>query len=105
MTHVYYEITDPMPGDDVPIRLNNKGILCLVRADLQLYMLPKYNELDLTPFAPFWLIAYWQGNSVSEVDYFADTGLGCFNFLLRFCGEFYSSERISMIWTGLLFSV
>ena len=23
--HVYYEITDPMPGDNVPIRLNNKG--------------------------------------------------------------------------------
>lgn len=25
--HVYYEITDPMPGDNVPIRLNNKGSL------------------------------------------------------------------------------
>lgn len=25
--HVYYEITDPMPGDNVPIRLNNKDSL------------------------------------------------------------------------------
>ena len=33
--HVYYEVTSPVPGDNVPIQLNNKGFLCLVRAYMQ----------------------------------------------------------------------
>ena len=57
--HVYYEITDPMPGDNVPIRLNNKGFFAWFEPICKLYMLPKYNELDLTPFfAPFFMIFF-----------------------------------------------
>lgn len=57
--HVYYEITDPMPGDDVPIRLNNKGFFAWFEPICKLYMLPKYNELDLTPFfAPFFMVFF-----------------------------------------------
>ena len=57
--HVYYEITDPMPGDDVPIQLNNKGFFAWFEPICKLYMLPKYNELDLTPFfAPFFMIFF-----------------------------------------------
>ena len=30
---VYYEITDPMPGDNVFIRLNNKGFFARFKLD------------------------------------------------------------------------
>ncbi|GAA6256231.1 V-type ATPase 116kDa subunit family protein [Bacteroides sp. f07] len=72
--HVYYEITDPMPGDDVPIRLNNKGFFAWFEPICKLYMLPKYNELDLTPFfAPFFMIFF--GLCLG------DSGYGLFLFL------------------------
>lgn len=58
-SHVYYEISDPMPGDNVPIELNNKGFFAWFEPICKLYMLPKYNELDLTPFfAPFFMIFF-----------------------------------------------
>ena len=72
--HVYYEITDPMPGDDVPIRLNNKGFFAWFEPICKLYMLPKYNELDLTPFfAPFFMVFF--GLCLG------DSGYGLFLFL------------------------
>ena len=72
--HVYYEITDPMPGDNVPIRLNNKGFFAWFEPICKLYMLPKYNELDLTPFfAPFFMIFF--GLCLG------DSGYGLFPFL------------------------
>ena len=72
--HVYYEITDPMPGDNVPIRLNNKGFFAWVEPICKLYMLPKYNELDLTPFfAPFFMVFF--GLCLG------DSGYGLFLFL------------------------
>lgn len=56
---VYYEVSDPQPGDDVPIELNNKGFFKLFEPIMRLYMLPKYNELDLTPFfAPFFMVFF-----------------------------------------------
>lgn len=56
---VYYEISDPSPEDDVPILLNNKGFFRLFEPIMRLYMLPKYNELDLTPFfAPFFMLFF-----------------------------------------------
>ena len=73
-THVYYEITDPMPGDNVPIRLNNKGFFAWFEPICKLYMLPKYNELDLTPFfAPFFMVFF--GLCLG------DSGYGLFLFL------------------------
>ena len=72
--HVYYEITDPMPGDNVPIRLNNKGFFAWFEPICKLYMLPKYNELDLTPFfAPFFMVFF--GLCLG------DSGYGVFLFL------------------------
>ena len=72
--HVYYEITDPMPGDNVPIRLNNKGFFAWFDPICKLYMLPKYNELDLTPFfAPFFMVFF--GLCLG------DSGYGLFLFL------------------------
>lgn len=56
---VYFEITDPTPEDNVPIQLNNKGFFRLFEPIMKLYMLPKYNELDLTPFfAPFFMVFF-----------------------------------------------
>lgn len=58
-SHVYYEISDPTPEDNVPIELNNKGFFSWFEPICKLYMLPKYNELDLTPFfAPFFMIFF-----------------------------------------------
>ena len=72
--HVYYEITDPMPADNVPIRLNNKGFFAWFEPICKLYMLPKYNELDLTPFfAPFFMVFF--GLCLG------DSGYGLFLFL------------------------
>ena len=72
--HVYYEITDPMPGDNVPIRLNNKGFFAWFEPICKLYMLPKNNELDLTPFfAPFFMVFF--GLCLG------DSGYGLFLFL------------------------
>lgn len=56
---VYYEVADPTPEDDVPILLENKGFFRLFEPIMRLYMLPKYNELDLTPFfAPFFMLFF-----------------------------------------------
>lgn len=56
---VYYEVADPTPEDDVPILLENVGFFRLFEPIMRLYMLPKYNELDLTPFfAPFFMLFF-----------------------------------------------
>lgn len=56
---VFYEITKPQPGDDVPVRFNNNAFFRLFEPICELYMLPKYNELDLTPFfAPFYMLFF-----------------------------------------------
>lgn len=72
--HVYYEMASPVPGDNVPIRLNNKGFFAWFEPICKLYMLPKYNELDLTPFfAPFFMLFF--GLCLG------DSGYGVFLFL------------------------
>ena len=64
----YYEVTDPTPEDDVPIKFNNNKFFKLFEPITKLYMLPKYNELDLTPyFAPFFMIFF--GLSLGDIGY------------------------------------
>jgi V/A-type H+-transporting ATPase subunit I len=71
---IYYEITNPTLEDNVPILLNNKGIFAWFEPICKLYMLPKYNELDLTPFfAPFFMLFF--GLCLG------DSGYGLFLFL------------------------
>ena len=73
-SHVYYQMSDPVPGDNVPIELNNKGFFSWFEPICKLYMLPRYNELDLTPFfAPFFMIFF--GLCLG------DSGYGLFLFL------------------------
>lgn len=71
---IYYEVADPVPGDNVPIQLSNKGFFSWFEPICRLYMLPKYNELDLTPFfGPFFMIFF--GLCLG------DSGYGLFLFL------------------------
>ncbi len=64
----YYEVADPTPEDDVPIKFNNNKFFKLFEPITNLYMLPKYNELDLTPyFAPFFMIFF--GLSLGDIGY------------------------------------
>lgn len=72
--HVYYELTAPTPEDTVPILLHNKGLFAWFEPICRLYMLPKYSELDLTPFfAPFFMLFF--GLCLG------DSGYGLFLFL------------------------
>ena len=64
----YYEVANPTPDDDVPIKFNNNKFFKLFEPITKLYMLPKYNELDLTPFfAPFFMFFF--GLSLGDIGY------------------------------------
>ncbi|MDR0745418.1 MAG: V-type ATP synthase subunit I [Mediterranea sp.] len=66
--HAYYEITNPTPNDDVPILLKNHGLFAWFEPICKLYMLPKYGEMDLTPFfAPFFMIFF--GLCLGDIGY------------------------------------
>ena len=55
----WFEISDPQPGDDIPICLKNNRFFKLFEMFTELYMLPKYTELDLTPYlAPFYILFF-----------------------------------------------
>ena len=52
----YYMSGEPEDGDNVPVKLKNNRFARLFEPIGDLYALPSYNEIDLTPFfAPF----YW----------------------------------------------
>lgn len=64
----YYEIIDPTPDDDVPICFANNRFFRLFEPIMRLYMLPKYSELDLTPFfAPFFMLFF--GLCLGDIGY------------------------------------
>lgn len=72
--NAYCASADPAPEDQVPIQLSNKGLFAWFEPICKLYMLPKYNELDLTPFfAPFFMLFF--GLCLG------DSGYGLFIFL------------------------
>ncbi|ERI88532.1 V-type ATPase subunit family protein [Bacteroides pyogenes F0041] len=93
-SHAYYEIADPVPEDNVPILLNNKGLFAWFEPICKLYMLPKYNEIDLTPFfAPFFMVFF--GLCLG------DSGYGLFLFIgatiYRFVAKKISSSMKSIL--------
>ena len=78
-SHVYYQMSDPTPEDNVPIKLSNKVFFSWFEPICKLYMLPRYNELDLTPyFAPFFMVFF--GLCLG------DSGYGLFLFI---CATLY----------------
>jgi V/A-type H+-transporting ATPase subunit I len=55
----FYRKLKVTPEDDVPIQFRNNRFSRLFELISKLYMLPKYGELDLTPFfAPFFMIFF-----------------------------------------------
>lgn len=55
----YFRKLDITPEDNIPIDLENNWFSRLFEPISRLYMLPKYRELDLTPFfAPFFMIFF-----------------------------------------------
>ncbi|MCQ2083992.1 MAG: V-type ATP synthase subunit I [Bacteroidaceae bacterium] len=56
---VYCDVQDPEAGDDIPIQLDNNRFAKLFEPLTKLYMLPSYQELDLTlMFAPFFMLFF-----------------------------------------------
>lgn len=56
---VYYLIEEAIEQDDPPVKLKNGFFSRLYEPIGELYMLPKYGELDLTPyFAPFYMLFF-----------------------------------------------
>jgi V/A-type H+-transporting ATPase subunit I len=55
----FYRKLTITPEDSIPIQFKNNRFMRLFEFISKLYMLPKYNELDLTPFfAPFFMIFF-----------------------------------------------
>ncbi len=78
----WYEIADPTPDDEIPICLKNNKFVKLFEIITNLYMLPKYNELDLTPFfAPFYIVFF--GLCLG------DSGYGLFIMLAVLAAKFF----------------
>ena len=56
---VFFDVDDPTPDDDIPIQLKNNRFAKLFEPLTKLYMLPTYQELDLTLFfAPFFMLFF-----------------------------------------------
>lgn len=56
---VYYESAEPLDTEKVPVKLKNNKFTKLFEMIGELYDLPNYHELDLTPFfAPFFLLFF-----------------------------------------------
>lgn len=56
---VYYQVEKATPEDNVPVLLKNKKFPKLFEAIGELYSMPDYKELDLTPFfAPFFMMFF-----------------------------------------------
>ena len=80
---VYYDIK-PAPEDNVPIQLNNKGLFAWFEAICKLYMLPKYNELDLTFFfAPFSCFSSGFVWEIRGMDYSCFLGVTLYRLLAK----------------------
>lgn len=55
----YYTVRDPLPDEDVPVKLKNSAFAKLFEPITGLYSLPHFTELDTTPFmAPFFSIFF-----------------------------------------------
>ncbi len=57
--NVYYQIEKATPKDNIPVLLKNKKFPKLFEGIGELYSLPNYKEIDLTPFfAPFFMLFF-----------------------------------------------
>lgn len=92
---VYFEVFEPGPEDDVPIKFKNNRFTRLFEPIAELYMLPKYNEIDLTPFfAPFYMIFF--GLSLGDIGY------GAFILLMTTLALVLKKDTLSKSMRGVL---
>lgn len=84
----WFEVSDPMPEDDVPIQFRNNAFFRVFEPIAELYMLPKYNEIDLTPyFAPFYMLFF--GLSLGDIGY------GLFLFMVATLVKLFQKKKLS----------
>ena len=56
---IYYQIEKATPKDNIPVLLKNKKFPKLFESIGELYSMPSYTEIDLTPFfAPFFMLFF-----------------------------------------------
>ena len=56
---IFYEMTNPVAGDKVPIEIQNNSYSSLFEPILKMYSLPNYRDLDPTVFfAPFFMLFF-----------------------------------------------
>ncbi len=93
--NAYFEIEEPQPEDDVPIQFKNNKFTRLFEPIAEMYMLPKYNEIDLTPFfAPFYMIFF--GLSLGDIGY------GLFLFLVATIAKIIKKDSLGKTMRGVL---
>ena len=92
---VYFETATPQPEDDVPIKFANNRFTRLFEPIAELYMLPKYNEIDLTPFfAPFFMIFF--GLALGDIGY------GVFLFAGATFASIFMKKKLGKAMIGIL---
>ena len=80
----YFQKLKVTPDDNVPILLKNNWFSRLFEPIGDMYMLPKYNELDLTPyFAPFFMIFFGLCLGDSGYGLLLLTGATCARFIIK----------------------
>lgn len=76
-------LRDPSPNEDVPVDLENKRLIQPFEFITKIYGMPKYNEVDPTPFlAPFFFL--YVGFCISDVGYGFILALVCWFVLKKF---------------------
>jgi V/A-type H+-transporting ATPase subunit I len=84
---IFYLIEDPSKEDKVPIQLKNGKFSRLFEPIGDLYALPNYRELDITPFfAPFYMLFF--GFCLG------DAGYGLLIMLAALIGLAYASKKV-----------
>lgn len=92
---VYFEKYDPLPEDNVPIKFKNNKFSKLFEPIAELYELPSYNEIDLTPyFAPFYMIFF--GLALGDIGY------GAFLLILATVVKLVKKETIAKSLRGIM---
>ncbi len=77
------DFRDPLPDDDVPVLLENKGFFKPFQVITSIYGSPKYEEFDPTPiFAPFFFISF--GFCLTDAGYGMILGACCVLALMLF---------------------
>ena len=92
---VYFEKSDPTPEDDVPIKFKNNKFSRIFEPIAELYELPSYNEIDLTPyFAPFYMIFF--GLALGDIGY------GAFLLILATVVKLVKKKTIAKSFRGIM---